>query len=410
MSVFSLKNSDNTISKKVCFDLEELANFSSDEKKLKVLILADTKYPAEVVKDHVEAIVSHSRHEVCIKSPRKKNLSLLAPKVTLLDENNSTFDVVIIHYSLCILFDSYIPKYLRQEIRLFKGIKIQIIQDEYRWINKMMDEMSYLRIDAILSSLQLENLHRVYNEKKLSPVLKVSCLPGYVPSRLIGIEAPPISQRKLHLAYRGRELPFWLGRLGYEKTRLSIEINKRISKYPLVTDISSKEKDRLYRESWTSFLMSSKAVLGLEGGASIFDFDGKAEKAVLNFQKSNPDADFEEISSKVLGPFEGNIVHQTITPRCFEAIAYKTVQVLLKGEYRGVLEPWKHYLPMNRDFSNFDEIMNFLLDDSELQNIAEMAYQDIIISNLYSSSILGRGIDGTIDLIRNKKQNKLCVE
>lgn len=65
---------------------------------------------------------------------------------------------------------------------------------------------------------------------------------------------------------------------------------------------------------------------------------------------------------------------------------------------------------MDRDFSNFDEIINFLLDDAELQNVVEMAYQDIIISNLYSSSILGRGIDGTIDLIRNKKQKKLCVE
>jgi hypothetical protein len=65
---------------------------------------------------------------------------------------------------------------------------------------------------------------------------------------------------------------------------------------------------------------------------------------------------------------------------------------------------------LDRDFSNFDEIINFLLDDAELQNVVEMAYQDIIISNLYSSSILGRGIDGTIDLIRNKKQKKLCVE
>jgi hypothetical protein len=52
---------------------------------------------------------------------------------------------------------------------------------------------------------------------------------------------------------------------------------------------------------------------------------------------------------------------------------HKTDQVLLKGEYRGVLEPWKHYLPMERDFSNFDEIMNFILDDAELQNIDEMA-------------------------------------
>ena len=145
------------------------------------------------------------------------------------------------------------------------------------------------------------------------------------------------------------------------------------------------------------------------GGASIFDFDGEAEKAVLNYQQSNPGAGFEEISKNVLFPYEGNVIHQTITPRCFEAIAYKTVQVLLEGEYNGVLEPWKHYLPLKRDFSNLDKIINFLLEDQELQKIADRAYDEIIHSNLYSSTILGRGIDGAVDLIRTRKENTICV-
>ena len=395
---------------KVCFEIEELANFKLDFKKLKVLVLADTRHPSDAVKDHIEAITSFSRHEMTVRSPRKRRRFLPSPKVPLFDNYGACFDVVIIHYSICVLFETYISKKLREEIRLFQGIKIQIIQDEYKWINKMMEEMAYLGVDAIFSSLKLDNLKKVYYKTELSSVLKVSCLPGYVPQGLVGLKVPKISQREKHLAYRGRKLPYWMGRLSYEKSRLSEEVGRRINAYSVVADLSSQEKDRIYGDSWTAFLMSSKAVLGLEGGASIFDFDGEAENAVLNYQKSKPDADFEEISSKVLGPFEGNIVHQTITPRCFEAIAYKTVQVLLKGEYRGVLEPWKHYLPMERDFSNFDEIMNFLLDDVELQNIADKAYQDIVISNLYSSSILGRGIDGVIGLLRLKKQKKLCVE
>ncbi len=212
------------------------------------------------------------------------------------------------------------------------------------------------------------------------------------------------------MAYRGRELPYWLGRLSYEKTRLSDEVGKRISNLPLKTDLSSKEKDRLYRDKWQAFLKSAKAVLGLEGGASIFDFDGKAEEAVLNYLESNPNADFEEVSTQVLSPYEGNIVHQTITPRSFEAIAYRTVQVLLKGEYRGILEPWKHYLPLERDFSNIDKIVSYLSDDEKLQEIADFAYADIIDSNLYSSSVLGQGVDGVVDLIRNFKSKQLCAE
>ena len=395
---------------KTSYTIKDVASFRSSDQKLKILILADEKYSAEVVKDHVQAISEFSRHNVMVKSPRKRRKYLPSPKVSLLDDNGLFFDVIIIHYSLCILFESYIPKYLREGIREFSGIKIQIIQDEYRWINKMMHEMAYLGIDAIFSSLNLDNLERVYHQPKLNSVLKVSCLPGYVPKRLIGVDSPRISERSIHLAYRGRELPYWLGRLSYEKTRLSDEVGKRISNLPLKTDLSSKEKDRLYREKWQAFLKSAKAVLGLEGGASIFDFDGEVEDAVSNYLELNPKADFEEVSTQVLSPYEGNIVHQTITPRSFEAIAYRTVQVLLKGEYRGILEPWKHYLPLERDFSNIDKIVSYLSDDEKLQEIADFAYADIIDSNLYSSSVLGQGVDGVVDLIRNFKSKQLCAE
>ena len=211
---------------KTSYTIKDVASFRSSDQKLKILILADEKYSAEVVKDHVQAISAFSRHDVRVKSPRKRRKYLPSPKVSLLDDNGLFFDVIIIHYSLCILFESYIPKYLREGIREFSGIKIQIIQDEYRWINKMMDEMAYLGIDAIFSSLNLDNLERVYHQPKLSSVLKVSCLPGYVPDRLIGVQSPLISERSIHLAYRGRELPYWLGRLSYEKTRLSDEVGK----------------------------------------------------------------------------------------------------------------------------------------------------------------------------------------
>ena len=99
----------------VCFKIDQLANFSAGQKKLKVLVLADQKYPAEVVKDHVDAITSSSRHEVCIRSPRKRRWFIPSSKVNLLDKEGKCFDVVIIHYSLCILFESYIPRYLRKK-------------------------------------------------------------------------------------------------------------------------------------------------------------------------------------------------------------------------------------------------------------------------------------------------------
>ena len=102
---------------------------------------------------------------------------------------------------------------------------------------------------------------------------------------------------------------------------------------------------------------------GLEGGASIFDFDESAEKEVRNYLQENPSATYEQIHAACLSSIEGNVIYRMITPRSFEAISMKTVQVMYPGEYSGILEAWKHYLPMERDFSNANEICDLLRND-----------------------------------------------
>ena len=77
---------------------------------------------------------------------------------------------------------------------------------------------------------------------------------------------------------------------------------------------------------------------------------------------------------------------------------------MFPGEYRGVLEPWKHYLPLERDFSNLDEVCGFLQDDDYLQELVDRTYQDIIESGDYDMSLLGRGMDAMIDFLRSSRQ------
>jgi len=382
--------------------------------KLRILILADEKYPASVVKDHVQALITHSSHSITLRAPRRPTSRwqryLPRKRISLLDETNKPFDVLIIHYSLCILFSSYIPSYLREEIRSFRGVKIQIIQDEYRWINRMVAEMKYLGIDGIISSLQRDNLDKVYRSPDLEHVSKISALPGYIPKRLVGLNVPPISQRKIHLFYRSRELPFWLGKMAYEKTAISEKVENLLNhEVGIVSDLSSREKDRIYGNAWTDRLINSKAVLGAEGGASIFDFDGSAETQVNQFLKKNPGATFEEVSEKVLVEYEGNIVHQTITPRIFESIALKTALVLFPGRYRGVLKPWVHYLPLERNLSNFEDILKCLKDDNLLQEMVNHCYRDIVSSGKYSDSILGAGVEALCEILFSKKKFLSCA-
>lgn len=62
----------------------------------------------------------------------------------------------------------------------------------------------------------------------------------------------------------------------------------------------------------------------------------------------------------------------------------RTCQVLLEGAYNGIFEPWRHYIPVKRDYSNVDEVLRALQDDKLVDRIAEQAYQDIVASGRWS--------------------------
>ena len=128
--------------------------------------------------------------------------------------------------------------------------------------------------------------------------------------------------------------------------------------------------------------------------------DLSKRSSVKTYLQENPDADYDEVHELILAPYEGNIVHRTITPRSFEAIAIRTAQVLFPGEYRGVMQPWRHYIPLERDFSNLDQVCGYLRDDDFLQELVDRAYEEIIESGKYDMSMLGKGMDAMIDVLR----------
>jgi hypothetical protein len=394
--------------------LEELSSSHSDNgSKLDVLLLANGDYSAGCCLDYINAIKNNSNHRVTVRNPMAKSRSdklFLRPYTSLKNDDGKSFDVIIIHYSICIIFRSHISFLLRKKIRNFKGLKIVIIQDEYRWINRILKEMIYLNVDCIVSLLDKENINKVYDHPQLKNKLKVSALAGYVSNNWIDRDVPGIAERKKHIIYRGNNLPFWLGNGAHEKSVLSEKICKNFQDKDLNLDVSSNPRDRIYGENWLDFMKSGKCVFGLEGGASIFDFDGSIEKKVRKFQSENPRASYEKIHREFLSSFEDKVYYRMITPRSFEAIATKTVQVMYPGEYSGILEPWRHYIPINRDFSNLTEVIEALKNDEFLQEMANQAYSEIIKSQNYSEEKLGRGIDSIISNLLRKESYPMIDE
>lgn len=370
--------------------LESRINSQQKNKKLSILLLCDdNRNHAGTILDHISAFLKFSKHDVQIFNPRNLNGSFFLS----LDE----FDVVVIHYSLVIISNHYLAPSFRKKIHRFKGLKIQFIQDDYRWVDEMASMMRYLGIHILYTLVPASQIPRIWDETRLPGVVKINTLAGYVPHSWTNLCPPPLRERPLDVVYRGRVLPYWLGRLGQDKVHIAQGFLQYAAPYGLKCDIGWQEQDRIYGQAWIDFLCSSKAVLGTESGASITDFDSSLEKRVDKYLAEHPDADFEEVHREILAPFEGNVPINVISPRIFEAVALRTALVLFPGEYSGVIQPWIHYIPLEKDFSNINEVVSKLRDIDFLNAMIERAYCDLINSGKYSYQVMIEEFDKVVN-------------
>lgn len=358
--------------------------------KVSILLLCDDQRgTANTVLDHINAFLKFSRYRLYTYNPR--NL----PFNYFLDLNE--FDVVVIHYSLAIISDYVVSTDLRRKIHDFRGLKIQYIQDDYRQVDQYTAMMRYLGIDVLFTAYPAEKIHLIYDEKRLPNVAKLTTLTGYVPDRFRNLEAPSLEGRPIEVGYRGRELPFWLGTLSQEKTWIGEGFLKHAATYKLRCDIAWKEQDRIYGKDWDSFISSCKTMLGTESGVSITDFDSSIEFKTREYLQANPHADFWEVYEYVLRPFEGNLVENTISPRVFECAAHRTAMILFPGEYSKILEPWVHYIPLQKDFSNIAEVVAKVRDIKFLNALTERTYIDLISSGRYSYQAMIQEFDQIVE-------------
>jgi hypothetical protein len=353
--------------------------------RLSVLLLCDDRPShAPNVLEHIAAFRRFSRHQVELFNPR----GLARSRFLRL----SDYDVVVVHYTIVL----YLSEWFREQIAGFGGLKVQFIQDEYRRVDAIAAQMREVGIDLLFSCVPADAVPDVYGSR-LPGVDILPTLTGYVPADLDGRERQPLEGRPLDVVYRGRSIPYWLGRLAQDKLVIGREFVARAAPTGLRCDISWIEADRIYGEDWYRFLASSRTTLGTESGASIVDFDGSLQERTDAYLSAHPSATFDEVERELLAPFEGNALIEAVSPRVFEAAALGTAMVNFPGRYSDVIEPWAHYVPLEKDFSNFDEVVGAIRDDALLDRIASRAHADLVASGRYSLQAFAEGFDREIE-------------
>ena len=343
---------------------------------------------AQALAHHVTAFERYSRHRVF----RLSSTGALPSRLAL-----DRFDVLVIHHSIWITADSHLAASAVERIGRFGGLKVQFRQDEYFTVDAMTQMMRRLGIDILYTCVPEPEIDRVYPPQALPDVRKIPTLTGFVPEVLLQREVPPIRLRPIDVSYRGRRLPYFLGELGTEKWRIVPQFLDATRHHHLVTDLSCEERDRLYGEAWIRLLASSKCALGVESGASVFDFTGNIHRDVVRYLADHPQAGFEEVRDRIFAEEEGRIRVNQISPRCFEAAALRTAMILFEGEYSGILEPWRHYVPLKKDFSNIEAVVDAIRNPELLQAIAERAYREVAMNPRYSYRNFVAGFDQAVE-------------
>lgn len=312
------------------------------------------------------------------------------------------FPVIILHYSL---FGTY-PYPMSDEFKMFigeskKSFKIVFFQDEYYYCRQRFDFINQYKIDCVFSLLEPENFKLVYEKHTNVSDIKTN-LTGYVSDNLIELSkriTKPFNKRKIDIGYRTRQLPFYMGKGAQEKHLIAENFQKAVAGYNLKLDIETQENKRIYGGSWFQYVANCKAMLGVEAGVSVYDLNGEVRMKMDRYLEDFPDSGFDEAYEEILKPYEDAVYYRTLSPRHFEAAAFKVVQILFEGNYNGILKPMQHYIPLKKDFSNIKQVMEIFQDEKFRKQIVESSFEDLILSGKYSYQKFSQKFD---DYLKSK--------
>lgn len=370
--------------------------------KLKILVLYDeAATQTATVIEHLQAFKAHSSGPVFFAR---------AVRGAPLAVDLACFDVVIVHYSVRLTFPAFVSQEYASALATYPGLKVLFIQDEYEATEQSRTWMDRIGFQLVFTCVPPQYVEEIYPKARFPHTDFVTTLTGFVPDRFEHLQPTrPLRERKTVLAYRGRALPYWYGVMGQDKQNIGVRMRELCQARGVPCDIEWDDKKRIYGEAWYEFVGGARATLGTESGANVFDFHGEIRRSIEAELAKNPSFSFEEAFARYLEPHEGRVRMNQVSPRIFEAVALRTALVLFEGQYSGVVQPWTHYLPLKKDFSNADQIFERLADVEGLQVMVDRAFEDVIGSRKYSYGAAVAGYSQEWSRRLRARSSKLAV-
>lgn len=319
------------------------------------------------------------------------------------------FDLIIFHtIFLATRWTRSIFDRVMRRVEILKehpAVKVALPQDEFYCSEALCNFINDFGISHVFSAAPRSEWAKIYKGVDFGEVNFHRVLTGYLEedtiNRIEKLEQRSLG-RNIDIGYRAWHAEPWLGRHGILKTKIAEVFEKVGSMKGLTTDISTRFEDRYSGDDWFKFLLNCKWTIGVEGGASLLDWDGSIRQETDNYVAEHPEATFEQVENACFPKLDGNLELYVISPRHLEACATRTCQILLEGDYSGILTAGEDYIELKRDFRNLDEVLEVIGNDALREEIVEKAYRKVVSSGrliyrLFVQSVLKSSLNGIVE-------------
>jgi hypothetical protein len=300
-------------------------------------------------------------------------------------------DLVVFHYTFLAArqYPEVFSRLLRRLdfIRDWRCPKALVPHDEQAHSDLLCQFVQSFGVTHVFTPAPSSEWARIYEGVDFDTVAFRTVLTGYIDESVVReteSRAQARRDRPIDVGYRSWDTWPYYGRHGRLKGEIGRAVKERAPAFDLVADISGRYQDAFLGDSWLDFLLKCKYTIGVEGGSSVFDRDGGIAQKTVEYLTAHDDPSFEEVEAACFPGMDGRFRYFLLGPRHFEAIMTRTCQVLVEGEYGGALVPGRHYIELRRDFSNLDNVLRLMKEDRLRAAIVERAYQDIVVSGMYS--------------------------
>jgi hypothetical protein len=267
------------------------------------------------------------------------------------------------------------------------AFQVALPQDEFLGTDQVAEVIREFGIDHVFSVAPESEWPLIYEGVDRGRVGISRVLTGYLDEdtvRRVDAIVAGGAERDIDIGYRtGPPKPF-LGRQAMLKTEIADVVRERALARGLRVDITTRPEDTLLGDDWYRWLARCRWTIGVEGGASVLDRNGSILACTERVAEERPGVSFEELEAACFPGLDGKFDLRALSPRHLEACATRTAQILVEGDYNGVLTEGRHYIALKRDFSNLDQVLDDVAFESLREQLAAKAYSDVVHSQQWT--------------------------